>query len=189
MDKIRIGKDFDVRWSILTNGEVVDLAGRDLLLEVYPPFHEKIVLPFNIEGNTIIANISPDIQTSVGVYSLTLWENYGKDGQTAVDSCQAFALVSSSCAESDDSGTDVELKEVIDLGSEDMTFTPVVIGGGGSVEIIVDSALSTTSTNPVQNKVITAEINRLEGRVQYLSQVEYDSLVNKDSNTLYIIVE
>ena len=156
MDKIRIGKDFDVRWSILTNGEVVDLAGRDLLLEVYPPFHEKIVLPFNIEGNTIIANISPDIQTSVGVYSLTLWENYGKDGQTAVDSCQAFALVSSSCAESDDSNTDVELKEVIELQTANMTFTPVVINGGGNVT--VDTELSDTSSNPVQNKVVTKAV-------------------------------
>lgn len=183
MDKIRIGKDFDVRWSILTNGEVVDLAGRDLLLEVYPPFHEKIVLPFNIEGNTIIANISPDIQTSVGVYSLTLWENYGKDGQTAVDSCQAFALVSSSCAESDDSNTDVELKEVIELQTANMTFTPTIITP------TYDDELSTTSENAVQNKTITAEINILKGRVQYVTQAEYDALETKDVNTLYVIVE
>lgn len=186
MDKIRIGKDFDVRWSILTNGEVVDLAGRDLLLEVYPPFHEKIVLPFNIEGNTIIANISPDIQTSVGVYSLTLWENYGKDGQTAVDSCQAFALVSSSCAESDDSNADVELKEVIELQTANMTFTPVVVGSG---TIEIDAELSLESENPVQNKVVTREINTLKNRVQYLTQAEYDALTQYDSNTLYVIVE
>lgn len=186
MNKIRIGKDFDVRWSILTNGEVIDLAGRDLLLEVYPPFHEKIVLPFNIEGNTIIANISPDIQTSAGVYSLTLWENYGKDGQTAVDSCQAFALVSSSCAESDDSNTDVELKEVIELQTANMTFTPVVVGSG---TIEIDAELSLESENAVQNKVVTREINTLKNRVQYLTQAEYDALTQYDSNTLYVIVE
>ena len=32
-------------------------------------------------------------------------------------------------------------------------------GGGGGGSIDVDSALSTTSTNPVQNKVITAALN------------------------------
>lgn len=32
-------------------------------------------------------------------------------------------------------------------------------GGGGGGTIDVDSALSTTSTNPVQNKVITAALN------------------------------
>lgn len=33
--------------------------------------------------------------------------------------------------------------------------------GGGGTEITVDSELSNTSTNPVQNKVITSEINNL----------------------------
>ena len=37
-------------------------------------------------------------------------------------------------------------------------------GGGGSVT--VDSALSTTSTNPVQNKVITEEINDINNALQ-----------------------
>lgn len=71
-------------------------------------------------------------------------------------------------------------------------------GGGGSVT--VDSALSTTSTNPVQNKVITEEINDINNALQndyqktmhlyglgsvkksnYGSPVEYISLSNGEN--------
>lgn len=187
MNKIRIGKDFDIRWSILTNGEAVDLDGRDLHLEMQPPFHDRVVIPFNVEGNTIVARISHNQQESVGTYGLTLWENYGKDGQTAVDSCKAFTLVSSSCAEDDDVDSGVNVVETIELETGDMTFVPTVIGGGVNIE--VDAELSDTSENPVQNKVVTREINTLKNRVQYLTQAQYDALTQYDSNTLYVIVE
>jgi len=43
------------------------------------------------------------------------------------------------------------------------TWITISTGGGGSVT--VDTALSTTSTNPVQNKVITQEINQIISNV------------------------
>lgn len=46
-------------------------------------------------------------------------------------------------------GEGVTLKETLDNLS----------GGGGTATVTVDKALSTTSTNPVQNKIITAKIN------------------------------
>ena len=45
----------------------------------------------------------------------------------------------------------------------DMTFAPVTVGGDS---IVVDDALSTTSTNPVQNKVITTEMNDIKEDVE-----------------------
>ena len=59
-------------------------------------------------------------------------------------------------------------------------------GGGGSVT--VDSELSTTSENPVQNKVIT---NALSDKAQMieLTQAEYNALVDKDPDTLYAITD
>jgi hypothetical protein len=38
-------------------------------------------------------------------------------------------------------------------------------GSGGTVSLTIDSALSTTSTNPVQNKVITKKINEIENLI------------------------
>lgn len=50
------------------------------------------------------------------------------------------------------------------------------IGGGGT--IIVDDELSTTSTNPVQNKVITNELNTklTNDDVQTLSNIEIQNI-------------
>ena len=60
----------------------------------------------------------------IGVYSLTLWINRGKDGQTAVDACNVFELVPCSC---DETGHDIHnmTLETIDLGTQyiDAIFT------------------------------------------------------------------
>ena len=74
---------------------------------------------------------------------------------------------------------------------------------GGS-SITVDSALSSTSENPVQNKVIYNKIDEVEQvtaralnelndnfgglKLVKLSQAQYDALTIKDAGTLYIII-
>lgn len=53
------------------------------------------------------------------------------------------------------------LATVATTGSyNDLTDKPDIPSGGGSADITVDESLSTTSINPVQNKVITAELNK-----------------------------
>lgn len=52
------------------------------------------------------------------------------------------------------SGTDVDLPEY--MYTEDGVWDRI---GSNSIQIDIDSALSTTSENPVQNKVITAALN------------------------------
>lgn len=53
-------------------------------------------------------------------------------------------------------------------------------GGGGSTSITVDSELSTTSTNPVENMVITQKINEMETTIQSLN-IEVDSELSTTS--------
>lgn len=55
-------------------------------------------------------------------------------------------------------------------------------GSGGGSTITIDSALSTTSTNPVQNKVITATINNLS-KIQIVDSLP-TTLTN---NTVYFV--
>ncbi len=93
MKRIRIGKDIEIHWPILTNGKQVALEGRDLKLFVHLPSHMDIPVDFTTEGNTAIFTISGAMQKSIGVYRLTMWENLQKRGQTAVDYCKAFELV------------------------------------------------------------------------------------------------
>lgn len=80
------------------------------------------------------------------------------------------------------------------------TYTPTngnvdlgTIGGGGG-SVTVDSTLSTTSTNPVQNSVITTALNGKVGSstitsIVSLTEAAYTALATKDASTLYVIVE
>lgn len=162
MDKIRIGKDFTIEWPILTNGDPVPLAGRDLLLELHSPYGAVRQLPFKVEGISILARIEPNMQAATGKYSLTLWENYGKDGQTVVDSCDGFQLVDNTCKESRSGGCHNSNLEIdyTRLTAGEMTFTPIVIKEEGG-SIVIDTSLSPTSENAVQNKVVTQAITDL----------------------------
>ena len=96
MKRIRIGKDIEIHWPILTNGQQVALEGRDLRLFVHLPSHMDIPVDFTTEGNTAIFTISGAMQKSIGVYRLTMWENLQKRGQTAVDYCKGKGYVNDS---------------------------------------------------------------------------------------------
>jgi hypothetical protein len=42
------------------------------------------------------------------------------------------------------------------------------VGGAYVANIVVDDALSDTSTNPVQNRVVTGEVNEMKTQLQYV---------------------
>lgn len=163
MKKIRIGKDFTLEWPILTNGDPVPLEGRDLLLELHSPYGSVRQIPFEVKGIDVLARIEPNMQAATGVYSLTLWENYGKDGQTVVDSCDGFQLVDNTCKEGTGGGhghgSNINIGHVR-LTAGEMNFTPIVIKEEGG-SIVIDTSLSPTSENAVQNKVVTQAITDL----------------------------
>lgn len=175
MAKIRIKTDFIVRWRILTRGEAISLDGRDLRLEMNTPAHTSVEMPFSIEGNVLVIRVAPEVQTQVGVYSFTLWENHAKAGQTPLDRCSAFCLVSKSCkADMDDDN--IEVEPVLDLDTDDMTFAPISVGGG---TIEIDAELSLESENAVQNKVVTAAINGVAQKAETAQNT-----ANTNKNTL-----
>lgn len=99
MKKIRIGKDIHITWGITTNGEPRSLEGRDLKLILITPLRNNIGMKFSVDGNTIACDYHGAEQKYLGIYMLTLWENYGKLDQTAVDACNAFQLVATTCQE------------------------------------------------------------------------------------------
>ena len=141
--KIRTGKDFRLVWAILTNTEEIPLAGRDLRLDLIDPLGKVITLPIEIEGNKVISTVRGKDFLRLGVYRLTLWENYGQDAQTAVDCCEAFRLVSTTCQEGgeDPEGLDTE---TIDLGTSDMTVSFKGDRGDSAYEIAVKNGFKGT---------------------------------------------
>lgn len=122
MKKIRIGKDVGIKWTITTNGVSESLQDRDLTLFIVTPIKERISMNFTIHGdsnNEIHSVFRGVAQKLVGEYGLTLWENFGKDGQTVVDACSAFKLVSTTCEEGGDAVEGLDVEQV-DLGSENI---------------------------------------------------------------------
>lgn len=126
--RIRKGKDIAIRWRIFTNGNSEPLVGRALLLELKSPFGRVFELPFSIsEGNVIEAVFRGVDQQNVGFYSLTLWENKGYDGQTAVDAVRAFELVRTTDEENKVGESPDLTTETIDLGTSDITLTGLTV--------------------------------------------------------------
>lgn len=158
MKKIRIGKDINLRWEILTNGEAITLEGRDLKLVLINPLNAKTELDFSVNFNIIEARYKGTDQQRLGTYRMTLWENYQKDNQTVVDCCNAFQLVGSTCEEND--GTSgIDVNAYVDLGT---------------------SNLEVLSKNGLYSKSVKY--------IETLTQEEYDAIEVKDEQTLYIVV-
>lgn len=126
--RIRKGKDVAIRWRIFTNGNSEPLEGRQLLLELKSPFGRVYELPFSISEVDVIEAVFRGVdQQNVGFYSLTLWENKGYDGQTAVDVVRAFELVRTTDDENKVGESPDLTTETIDLGTSDITLTGLTV--------------------------------------------------------------
>ena len=114
---IRIGKDFNVRWSIhrVVDGErqPYELAGKELVLQYRTPYGLKEATEWKVEGNTIVWTFRGKEQKALGSYELILTENGGKDGMVTVDTCRAFKLVAHSCEETEGSGGDIVIQDIM----------------------------------------------------------------------------
>ena len=114
---IRIGKDFNVRWSInkVVDGErqPYELAGKELVLQFRTPYGLKEATEWKTEGNIIVWTFRGKEQKALGSYELVLTENGGKDGMVTVDTCRAFKLVAHSCEETEGSGSDIVIEDVV----------------------------------------------------------------------------
>lgn len=116
MRKIRIGRDITIKWTLSTNGAAVGLEGRDLTLMVKSAMTPETELPKVVVDNTITATFAGTEQIAVGVYTLTLYENYGKARQNVIDACEVFELVGCSCYE----GKTITKGEEVDVPAADI---------------------------------------------------------------------
>lgn len=122
MKKIRIGKDIAMVWGpITTRGEALPLEGRNLTVVLRSNYGKEISLPYKvIESDKLSFSFFGKDQQYRGAYSLTLWENLGMIGETAVDKLLAFELVPTTNLETDNGGSSNLQVETIDLGSDDL---------------------------------------------------------------------
>lgn len=96
MRDFRIGTDIKVKWHVTINEGTVPIEGADLTLQLVNPLGQRAKMPFSILDGKVVAIVYGKDQTMLGAYALTLWLNYGKADQTAIDHIDAFRLVASS---------------------------------------------------------------------------------------------
>lgn len=121
MRSYRIGKTLKIRWGILTGGKSEPLSGRDLRLEIATGSRFRRNVPFKADDSVAEFLFQGSEQRYVGAYTLTMWENRGKENQTVVDRCDAFCLVACSCEESAESADEPNLDvETLELGSSNL---------------------------------------------------------------------
>lgn len=155
MKQKRIGNDIRVAWSIYRDDDsAFSIEGLNVSLYLKSIFGRKKQEEFVVAGNTIQWTFYGKDQTNIGKYSLELVINEGDKGMITLDSPVFVKLIACTCQSTegeDESGIEtetIELKSKLDVLS------------GEAVNIIIDEVLSETSINPVQNKVITAELNK-----------------------------
>lgn len=121
MRSYRIGKTLKIRWGILTGGKSEPLSGRDLRLEIATGSRFRRNVPFEADDSVAEFLFQGSEQRYVGAYTLTMWENRGKENQTVVDRCDAFCLVACSCEESAESADEPNLDvETLELGTSNL---------------------------------------------------------------------
>lgn len=139
MRNIRIGKDIRISWTVLTEGRPLPLAGRDLSLELSDPLGRRSELGFTVSGTCVLSALFPGTgQSTLGRYGLTLWENRGKAGQTAVDAADAFRLVRTTAEETSCGcgGGSQQLRAItVELSTGDISVCPGGGAGGTAADI------------------------------------------------------
>ena len=123
--RIRIGKDIAIRWHItLPEGNNELLSDMDLSIAMKDPKGLPIAIKdYDVVDNDLLIGLKGTAFAWLGNYTLTLWKNKGKDGQTVVDAVNAFTLVNSTDKETDENSTGSGVLEIktVDLYSN-LTF-------------------------------------------------------------------
>ena len=175
MEKIRLGNDIEMRWSIFTrdgdNRVPYDLEGRSLTLSVVNRKGESEI-EFFAEGNIVTGVFRGRDQKILGKHGVILRENNGEDGMRTVDACDAFELVACSCEEALGSPGTIQLFH--------LTFDTTVGAITGTIDPILNYEAEQAEAERKANEIVRKadEEQRIENENQ-----------RKDDETLRKIAE
>lgn len=184
MPSIRLGKDITILWKVLTNKKEEPLEGRDLKLFVVNPRGIKKTLDFTIDGVcTIKADYYGKDHKELGTYSIELWENYQKVGQSVVDYTNAFTLVEHSSEEVEQDTVAVKVSTKVSLATSGIA-TGIVGNPGKDADIEGTEIAKKEAREAAQNANNEAEETRkvlreLDSRVVTpMQEDKFDDLYN-----------
>lgn len=167
MKNIRIGNDIWFKWQILRGEGVETWNGKDIKVTLRDSYGMECAVDWRKdEGGVINGVCRGRAQKRLGLYTLTLTENDGKDNMGCVDSVDAWRLV----ARQNASIVDEEERDGA-LGVEVVMLTSKV-GIGNGEGITIDTELNEESNNAIANAAVTnkfseqeAEMTEMQGRI------------------------
>lgn len=185
MRKIRIGKDFTIRWSIYRKTadgrEAYDLTGMSLILRLQNAYRTEEIKDFSVEENTITWVFRGRDQKSVGSYSLVLIQNNGEDGMMTIDKVAAFQLVAHTYEESGNADGNVTIED-ISLVSES-AILPYVSANGNGVPIFGSEKEMRDYEAPYGSLASVVEENTYEAKISELYQLPLDEMIGGSDGT------
>ena len=116
MKRKRLGKDLQIRWSIVNRDQPFMIEGLDITLYLKGPVTKTKIEDFTLIDNRICWVFLGKRQKHPGIYSLELVINEGKEGMTTTDACSFVELTDCSCKEGGISASTIEI-ESLDLTS------------------------------------------------------------------------
>lgn len=154
MKNIRIGNDIWFKWQILRDEGVETWDGKDIKVTLRDSYGMECAVDWRKDEDGVINGVCRGrAQKRLGLYTLTLTENDGKDNMGCVDSVDAWRLV----ARQNASIVDEEERDGA-LGVEVVMLTSKV-GIGTGEGITIDTELDEQSNNAIANSAVTKGIN------------------------------
>ena len=154
MKNIRIGNDIWFKWQILREEGVETWDGKDIKVTLRDSYGRECAVDWRKDEGGVISGVCRGrAQKRLGLYTLTLTENDGKDNMGCVDSVDAWRLV----ARQNASIVDEEERDGA-LGVEVVMLTSKV-GIGTGEGITIDTELNEQSNNAIANSAVTKGIN------------------------------
>ena len=171
MNKIRIGKDFAVKWPIYSkdNGDRKPYIISNAELRLITPIGVELTTEYKFNENVVEWIFRGKDQKYIGIYSLELVKNDGQNGMVTVDVCKAFELVAHSCEENINASGDVTI-ETIYLES-DIMLAP--IAGGESYD---DTEIREELAKKADKADIPTKVSELENDAEYVTPESFKTI-------------
>lgn len=177
-DNVQAGlflENTDTNKTVLSSDDMLNLVTEEDFIELMDQFINNLVLLS--EGNTITVPDNDTVTYAIR-YETTTNEIIlsGSDGSVSKANLTTFMDAVNTI--NNEITNILSSIDSLDSRVTNLEENGVTSGGGGSTSIVVDAQMSSTSRNPVQNKVINAKFEEQNGRIDDISD-NVDTAVKK----------
>ena len=147
----RFGTDLNVAWSLFHETKPYNLEGQDITLYLKDMYGKRKIDSFSVRENNLSFTFYGKDQKLLGVHSLELIINEGKEGMVTIDKCKFVNLVDCSCHVGGTQEANVKVETI------ELTSTLEFIAGASTEELneILSAVCSIDFNNDFNNDFST----------------------------------